>query len=152
MACDDRPICFCQPDDTEEKWDEHDHERYYGRYYGQVVEGELDGRVVAVADSSVSVVEDCELDACADDARESAELARRLRRARGARSSARGERARARCPFETALSRRDTQMGSPPPSPLFRLARVRARSCCATSSRPSATARASSCSATTRRR
>ena len=36
MACDDRPICFCQPDDTEEKWDDE-----YGRYDGHVIEGEL---------------------------------------------------------------------------------------------------------------
>ena len=78
MACDDRPICFCQPDDTEEKWDDE-----YGRYDGHVIEGELDAHlVVAVADSSVSVVEDCAALECADDAREGAELARRLRRAR----------------------------------------------------------------------
>merc|ERR1712185_612522 len=87
MACDDRPICFCQPDDTEEKWDDE-----YGRYDGHVIEGELDAHlVVAVADSSVSVVEDCAALECADDARAGAVLAlppeasARLRpRARGA--------------------------------------------------------------------
>ena len=36
MACDDRPICFCQPDDTEEKWDDE-----YGRYDGHVIEDTL---------------------------------------------------------------------------------------------------------------
>ena len=69
MARDDRPICFCQPDDTEEKRDDE-----YKRYDGHVIEGELDAHLVGRRRrSSVSVVEDRAAPECADDAREGAE-------------------------------------------------------------------------------